>query len=80
MDNEIWSDEGGCKRCGRKLTDELSIERGYGPVCHKKVEQDRTEAEFLKNQMTIDEEIDNYLKIRMDRINKEREAYATKSI
>lgn len=44
-------------RCGRRLKTEQSIERGYGPVCFKKAEQERSEAEFLKNQMTIDEAI-----------------------
>lgn len=46
-----------CGRCGRRLKTEQSVERGYGPVCFKRVERDRTEAEFLKNQMTIDEAI-----------------------
>lgn len=26
-----------CKRCGRRLTNPKSIERGYGPVCAKKL-------------------------------------------
>ena len=29
---EIWH-EGRCARCGRKLTDNISIERGFGPTC-----------------------------------------------
>jgi hypothetical protein len=32
---EIWH-EGKCCRCGRKLTDPESIERGLGPECCKK--------------------------------------------
>lgn len=27
-----------CRRCGRRLTSELSREIGYGPVCFKKVQ------------------------------------------
>lgn len=46
-----------CGRCGRILKTQKSIERGYGPVCFQRVERDRTEAEFLKNQLTIDEAI-----------------------
>lgn len=42
-----------CKRCGRKLTTEKSIERGYGIVCYKKYLKEEAEREFLKNQTTI---------------------------
>lgn len=28
---------GKCGRCGRKLTDDESIERGFGPICWKRV-------------------------------------------
>lgn len=45
-----------CGRCGRKLKTAKSIEDGFGPVCKKKHEQ--AEAEFLKRQITIDEEIE----------------------
>jgi protein-arginine kinase activator protein McsA len=24
-----------CKNCGKRLTDELSVKRGYGPECYK---------------------------------------------
>lgn len=44
-----------CGRCGRRLKTEQSVDRGYGPVCFRKVKKDRTKAEFLKSQMTIDE-------------------------
>ena len=27
-----------CKRCGRKLSNIKSLERGYGPVCFKKIQ------------------------------------------
>lgn len=26
-----------CEKCGRKLKDAVSIERGYGPVCWKRI-------------------------------------------
>ena len=29
---EVWH-EGKCGKCGKKLTDPISIERGYGPFC-----------------------------------------------
>jgi hypothetical protein len=29
--------DGHCKKCGSKLTDELSIRRGYGRECFEKV-------------------------------------------
>lgn len=45
-----------CKRCGRKLKTQKSIEDGYGPVCKRK--QAEADAEFLKIQMTIDEVIE----------------------
>ncbi len=34
---EIWH-SGACGRCGRTLTDPLSIETGLGPVCREQVE------------------------------------------
>lgn len=55
MDNEIWSDTGNCKRYGREIADEISLERGFGPVCYKKHLQEEAAAEFERNQMTIDE-------------------------
>lgn len=44
-----------CKRCNRPLKTTKSIDNGYGPVCKKKHEE--AEAEFLKRQITIDEEL-----------------------
>lgn len=32
-----------CGRCGRKLIDSKSRERGYGPVCWEKVQKEREE-------------------------------------
>lgn len=45
-----------CKRCGRELKTPESIKRGYGLICKKK--QDAADAEFLKLQVTIDEELE----------------------
>jgi len=44
-----------CKRCSKPLKTLKSIEIGMGPVCKKK--QDAADAEFLKLQITIDEEL-----------------------
>ncbi len=44
-----------CKRCNRRLKTRKSMEIGFGPVCKRK--HDEAEAEFLKKQITIDEEL-----------------------
>lgn len=44
-----------CNRCNRPLKTNKSIKEGYGPVCKRKHEE--AEAEFLKRQVTIDEEL-----------------------
>lgn len=44
-----------CNRCNRQLKTDKSIALGYGPTCHKKHLQEQADAEFNKNQMTIDE-------------------------
>ena len=31
---------GRCAKCGKELTDEESIERGFGPICYKRVVRD----------------------------------------
>lgn len=41
-----------CGRCGRKLKTKKSIKVGFGPVCKRKHEE--AEAEFLKNQITLE--------------------------
>ncbi|GKV55995.1 hypothetical protein NCCP2222_19420 [Sporosarcina sp. NCCP-2222] len=46
---------GTCKRCNKPLKTPQSIAVGYGPVCKQK--HDEAEAEFLKRQITIDEEL-----------------------
>ena len=50
-----------CKRCKKPLKTLKSIAVGYGPVCKKK--QDALDAEFLKRQITIDEEIEYQEKV-----------------
>lgn len=42
-----------CKRCGRKLKTQKSIEDGYGLVCKQKHEE--AEVEFLKRQITMEQ-------------------------
>ena len=44
-----------CGRCNRKLKSQKSIDVGIGPTCKKKHEAELAEAEFNKNQITIDE-------------------------
>lgn len=44
-----------CKRCGKILKTHKSIEIGMGAICKKK--QDAADAEFLKLQITIFEEL-----------------------
>lgn len=44
-----------CKLCGKTLKTPESIKYGYGPICKRKHEE--AEAEFLKRQITLDEEL-----------------------
>lgn len=44
-----------CERCNRQLKSQKSIDVGMGPTCKKKHEAAQAEAEFNKNQITIDE-------------------------
>jgi hypothetical protein len=37
-----------CARCGRKLKDKKSVERGYGAVCWTKIQQDPDLIYFAK--------------------------------
>lgn len=39
-----------CGRCNRKLRGAKSIERGYGPVCWKKVQQEEEKQEQNKGE------------------------------
>lgn len=51
-----------CKRCNKPLKTPKSIDDGYGPVCKRKHEE--AEAEFLKRQITIDEELEYQKRMR----------------
>lgn len=44
-----------CKRCNRPLKSSRSIAAEYGPTCKRK--QEEADAEFLRIQITIDEEL-----------------------
>ncbi|WP_370514520.1 DUF6011 domain-containing protein [Alteribacillus sp. YIM 98480] len=37
-----------CVKCGRKLKDKRSQERGYGPVCWKKSKEDPNLVDMLR--------------------------------
>lgn len=45
-----------CKRCNRQLKTAKSMEVGYGPTCIRK--QEEADAEFLRIQITMDEELE----------------------
>jgi hypothetical protein len=51
-----------CNRCNRPLKTQKSIDVGYGPVCKRKHQE--AEEEFLKRQVTIDEELEYQEKMR----------------
>lgn len=42
-----------CKRCNRPLTNEKSVELGFGLACHKKHRKELADAEFERLQITI---------------------------
>lgn len=44
-----------CERCNRQLKSDKSMVLGYGPTCYKKHLKALADAEFEKNQVTIDE-------------------------
>ena len=48
-----------CARCNRQLKSEKSLELGYGPTCYRKHRKELADAAFLRNQITIDEVIQN---------------------
>lgn len=50
--HEVDYDYAFCKRCNRKLHDEISIDRGYGPVCWEKVQKE-TVNQLAKNKFTM---------------------------
>jgi len=49
-----------CARCGRKLTDPVSIKRGYGPVCWERVQAEKpVKKEDIVNWLKKEEEETN---------------------
>ncbi|MNG42175.1 hypothetical protein D3C84_1318720 [compost metagenome] len=44
-----------CERCNRPLKSQKSMNEGMGPVCKKKHAEEAAQAEFERNQLTIDE-------------------------
>lgn len=47
-----------CKRCGRKLSSEVSRQRGYGSYCYSKVTEKRGNKEVKQNKETKEERIE----------------------
>lgn len=41
---------GNCLRCGRPLSNKVSVKRGYGSTCYRKVEKAKAK-EKLKNEI-----------------------------
>lgn len=44
-----------CERCNRQLKTVKSMGLGFGPVCYRKHLKEQADAEFERNQVTIDE-------------------------
>lgn len=40
-----------CGRCNRKLVDQKSIDRGYGPVCYRKVQEEDARRELERHDL-----------------------------
>ncbi len=53
--HEVDYDEANCLRCGRKITDARSLERGLSPTCYKKYLKEQSEIGFEEDQITMDE-------------------------
>ncbi len=51
-----------CKRCNRPLEIQKSIDIGFGPVCKKM--HDEAEEEFLKLQITVNDELEYQTKMK----------------
>lgn len=50
-----------CSICGRRLSDPLSVERGYGPVCYKRKFGVTSHARHEKSAPSTDETPDHGL-------------------
>lgn len=44
-----------CRRCGRKLKTEKSIELGFGRVCYQKYLEAQAQIGFMDNQMSMED-------------------------
>jgi hypothetical protein len=44
-----------CNRCGKPLTNEASLDRGYGPVCWNKQAREEREREDEGKQSTLND-------------------------
>jgi len=44
-----------CNRCGKPLTNEISLDRGYGPVCWSKQTHGESEHEDQDKQYTLND-------------------------
>ncbi len=42
-----------CDRCGRKITDPVSVERGYGPTCWEKEGQYKTTPQPMIEELIV---------------------------
>lgn len=56
-----------CGRCNRKLKDAKSRERGFGPICYKKTQEEAAKAEFEKNQQRLELEETDKSGLRLPR-------------
>ena len=55
-----------CQRCNRKLKTDLSVQRGYGPVCFAKIQEQKSkivqqETPIFLTQSAL-ENVENYVK------------------
>jgi len=56
-----------CKMCGRELTDQVSVDRGIGPECIKRLKAFKQKVE----SGTASQTLQDYYRFLMARINKE---------
>lgn len=57
MENEIFTIQARrCKRCGGLLTSTQALRDGYGPCCLRKMRQEESDREALKDQYSLFQE------------------------
>lgn len=59
-----------CKRCGRKINDPISIERGYGKTCWEKV-QEQPDLIFLLQHGPLKTDYEKYKELLNRQVEKE---------